>query len=121
MLILCLLSSTNIILLVRSFKLRILRTSQALPADKRLNFSFCIYQRPFSILITTLGFPSLSILNDKWYLIAGERCEAVVDVCLSKPCKNGGFCVSSVGSYQCWCPSGFRGMFTMPAVVGSIH
>ena len=42
-----------------------------------------------------------------------------MDVCLSKPCKNGGFCVSSVGSYQCWCPSGFRGMFRMPAVVGS--
>jgi len=31
------------------------------------------------------------------------------DVCLLKPCKNGGTCVSNQGKYTCACKQGFTG------------
>lgn len=42
----------------------------------------------------------------------GSECESFVDACGSetfKPCKNGGKCVSSLGSAYCDCPTGYHG------------
>ena len=34
---------------------------------------------------------------------------AEVDTCVSSPCLNGGTCVNTKESYQCDCPSGYKG------------
>ncbi|XP_006637889.2 delta and Notch-like epidermal growth factor-related receptor isoform X1 [Lepisosteus oculatus] len=39
----------------------------------------------------------------------GKRCQALIDHCISQPCKNGGTCSSSVSGYSCQCPEGFLG------------
>ncbi|XP_063060560.1 delta and Notch-like epidermal growth factor-related receptor [Engraulis encrasicolus] len=39
----------------------------------------------------------------------GDRCQALVDHCLSQPCRNGASCSSSLGGAHCYCPEGFQG------------
>ncbi|GLD57159.1 delta and Notch-like epidermal growth factor-related receptor isoform X2 [Lates japonicus] len=36
----------------------------------------------------------------------GERCQLLVDHCLSQPCKNGATCFSSLAGPRCYCPEG---------------
>jgi hypothetical protein len=35
----------------------------------------------------------------------GQLCEEVIDYCLSRPCQNGGRCVSHTAGYNCVCPN----------------
>ncbi|KAK2847069.1 hypothetical protein Q5P01_010068 [Channa striata] len=39
----------------------------------------------------------------------GERCQLLVDHCLSQPCKNGATCFSSLAGPRCYCPEGYQG------------
>ncbi|KAG7278969.1 hypothetical protein CRUP_036620 [Coryphaenoides rupestris] len=39
----------------------------------------------------------------------GERCQFLVDHCLSQPCKNGATCFSSQAGPRCYCPEGYQG------------
>lgn len=40
----------------------------------------------------------------------GTRCDIQLDVCLSRPCVNGGTCVQpGVNVYTCACPAGYYG------------
>ncbi|XP_031429650.1 delta and Notch-like epidermal growth factor-related receptor isoform X1 [Clupea harengus] len=39
----------------------------------------------------------------------GDRCHALVDHCLSQPCRNGASCSSSLGGPHCYCPEGYQG------------
>ncbi|VDD75792.1 unnamed protein product [Mesocestoides corti] len=39
----------------------------------------------------------------------GELCDQDVDECASDPCRNGGKCLNTRGSFVCKCPPGFDG------------
>nr|XP_046246185.1 delta and Notch-like epidermal growth factor-related receptor [Scatophagus argus] len=39
----------------------------------------------------------------------GERCQLLVDHCISQPCKNGATCFSSLAGPRCYCPEGYQG------------
>ncbi|XP_026222114.1 delta and Notch-like epidermal growth factor-related receptor [Anabas testudineus] len=39
----------------------------------------------------------------------GERCQLLVDHCLSQPCKNGATCFSSLAGPRCYCSEGYQG------------
>lgn len=39
----------------------------------------------------------------------GDRCQLLVDHCLSEPCKNGATCSSSLAGPRCFCPEGYQG------------
>ncbi|XP_049582702.1 delta and Notch-like epidermal growth factor-related receptor [Syngnathus scovelli] len=39
----------------------------------------------------------------------GERCQSLVNHCLSHPCENGATCSSSLAGPRCFCPEGFQG------------
>ncbi|XP_063350035.1 delta and Notch-like epidermal growth factor-related receptor [Pelmatolapia mariae] len=39
----------------------------------------------------------------------GERCQLLVDHCVSQPCKNGATCFSSLAGPRCYCPEGYQG------------
>ncbi|XP_061575157.1 delta and Notch-like epidermal growth factor-related receptor isoform X2 [Cololabis saira] len=41
----------------------------------------------------------------------GERCQLLVDHCLSQPCKNGASCFSSLAGPRCYCPEGYHGLY----------
>uniref|UniRef100_A0AAY4C9Q3 EGF-like domain-containing protein n=1 Tax=Denticeps clupeoides TaxID=299321 RepID=A0AAY4C9Q3_9TELE len=41
----------------------------------------------------------------------GDRCQALVDHCLSQPCRNGASCSSSLEGPHCYCPEGYQGTF----------
>lgn len=40
---------------------------------------------------------------------AGLHCSEDVNECKKNPCRNGGHCINSPGSYICKCPSGYSG------------
>ncbi|XP_013417960.1 neurogenic locus notch homolog protein 1 isoform X2 [Lingula anatina] len=42
-------------------------------------------------------------------IYSGPTCEIVQGSCTPDPCQNGGTCADLGGSYQCSCPSGYRG------------
>uniref|UniRef100_A0A7N8YIM0 Delta/notch-like EGF repeat containing n=1 Tax=Mastacembelus armatus TaxID=205130 RepID=A0A7N8YIM0_9TELE len=39
----------------------------------------------------------------------GERCQLLVDHCLSQPCKHGATCFSTLAGPRCYCPDGYQG------------
>lgn len=41
-----------------------------------------------------------------WTGYEGERCQLLVDHCLSQPCKNEATCFSSLAGPRCYCPEG---------------
>nr|CUU99098.1 neurogenic locus notch protein [Hymenolepis microstoma] len=41
----------------------------------------------------------------------GEFCHEDIDECLKEPCRNGGECLNTPGSFICRCPVGFEGRF----------
>uniref|UniRef100_A0A158QF61 Notch receptor 3 n=1 Tax=Hymenolepis diminuta TaxID=6216 RepID=A0A158QF61_HYMDI len=41
----------------------------------------------------------------------GEFCHEDIDECLEEPCRNGGKCINTPGSFVCRCPVGFEGRF----------
>lgn len=41
--------------------------------------------------------------------VVGRQCEDDFDECMLAPCLNNGSCINTIGSYSCFCESGFNG------------
>ncbi|KAJ4935571.1 hypothetical protein JOQ06_017103 [Pogonophryne albipinna] len=50
----------------------------------------------------------------------GERCQLLVDHCVSEPCKNGATCFSSLAGPRCYCPEVFIASATCIRLSGEI-
>ncbi|CAG5134721.1 unnamed protein product, partial [Candidula unifasciata] len=50
------------------------------------------------------GFTGKSMIQLIFWTILGLFCEAMIDLCVSAPCQNGGSCIPTANSITCRCP-----------------
>lgn len=60
------------------------------------------------MIILRLNYVPLIIV---FFPYTGKFCQEDIDECLEEPCRNGGKCINTPGSFVCRCPVGFEGRF----------